>query len=170
MKSDNKKILKIKTVTLRYIEFEDRMRMAAHLDGHGQMVFWLTLRHCQHIVPALVKCLENKHGDETPTDRSLALSCRQHVAEWKQRKKPPAEPVLPSGEEHSLLPRQVTVTCGEKSVALLFPLEDGKSAQLLMNFQELRQWLGILHRQFRRAGWPLDAWPKWFTGNPHGMN
>ena len=170
MPPDNEEILKIKTVTLRYVEFEDRIRMAARLDGHGQMVFWLTLRHCRHIVPALVKCLENKHDDETPTDRSLALSCHQHAAEWEQRKKPSAEPVLPSGEERSLLPRQVTVTCGEKSVALLLPLEDGKSAQLLMSLQELRQWLGILYRQFRRADWPLDAWPEWFTGKSHDMN
>ena len=170
MPPDDEKILKIKTVTLRYIEFEDRMRMAARLDGHGQMVFWLTLRHCQRIVPALVKCLESKHDGETAIDRSLTLSCRQHAAEWEQRKKPSAEPVLPSGEEHSLLPRQVTVACGEKSAALLFPLEDGKSVKLLMNFQELRQWLGILYRQFRHAGWPLNVWPEWFTGGPHGMN
>lgn len=170
-KSENTEIL-IKTVTLRYVEFEDRMRMAARLDSNGQIIFWLTLRHCQRLLPALVKCLEGKNRTESAVETSLAHSFRQKVAEWGQKEKPSAEPVLPSGKERSLLPQRVTVVCGEKGVAMSFPLEDGKkNAKLLMSFHELRQWLGILYRQFKQAEWPLDMWPDWFTGrSPHGMN
>lgn len=144
--------------------------MATRFDGQHQVVFWLTLRHCRRIVPALTACLESKNADETVVDRSLTLSCRQHAAEWEQRKKPSAKPVMPSGEAHSVLPRQVTVACMEKGAALIFPLGNGKSAKLLMTLQELRQWLGILYRQFRQAGWPLDAWPEWFTNGSRSMN
>ena len=168
----NTEILNIKTVTLRYVALEDRMRMSARLEGDEQIVFWLTLRHCQRLLPALVKCLEGEKGIESAVEKSLAHSFRQKAAEWEKKEKPSAEPVLPSGEERSLLPESVTVVCAGKGVALFFPIEEGKkSAKLTMSLQELRQWLAILYRQFRKAEWSLDMWPEWFTGrSPHGMN
>ena len=171
-KPENTQTLSIKTVTLRYVAFEDRMRMAARLDGNDQIVFWLTLRHCQRILPVLVKCLEGEKGIESAVEKSLAHSFRQKAAEWEKKETPSAEPVLPSGEERSLLPERVIVVCAEKGVTLFFPLEEGKkSAKLMMSLQELRQWLGILYRQFKRAEWPLEMWPEWFTGTtPNGMN
>lgn len=40
-----------------------------------------------------------------------------------------------------------------------------ESAQFLIAFAaaELRQWLGIVYRQFQAAQWPLDIWPQWLS-------
>ena len=34
---------------------------------------------------------------------------------------------------------------------------------LTLEPQPLRQWLNILYDNYRRAGWPLQAWPDWVT-------
>ncbi len=44
--------------------------------------------------------------------------------------------------------------------------ESSDAMVLILRAQPLRQWLGILHNQYRAAQWPLTAWPDWVTEVP----
>ena len=39
--------------------------------------------------------------------------------------------------------------------------EDIAKATLTVEAKQLRQWLGIVHVLWQRAGWPLALWPTW---------
>jgi hypothetical protein len=49
-------------------------------------------------------------------------------------------------------------------VRLIFGLMDERQendATLTLQTQALRQWLGIVHSQYLKGGWPLSVWPEW---------
>ena len=152
-------------VTVTYSEVEDLICMSALLQEGEPVVFWLTLRLCRLVVRALTDHLERSVSGSDLIDIGLLLTCRQRDAEWQHE---PSEPVHYSTGSQVVLPERVDLSCTTESVALLFPMDDGDIAQLPMSMQELRQWLGIVHRQFQRAGWPMDEWPEWFTPSAPG--
>jgi len=97
----------------------------------------------------------------------LLLSCQQRDAEWQLE---PSEPVNLSAVALRILPDKVDLSFSAEGSALLFPLGNGESALLQMSMVELRQWLAIMYRQFKNAGWPMDVWPGWFTRHGLGRN
>ena len=46
-------------------------------------------------------------------------------------------------------------------MALTFKGEAGMQAKLKLAAQPLRQWLGIVYEQYRKAEWPTGVWPAW---------
>lgn len=146
-------------VTITYSEVEDRILMSAKLNGGEEVVFWLTLRLCSRLVIELTRHLE-RSTSRLVVDTGLLLSCLQREAEWVHE---PSEPVSFSKGALQVLPVKVALSCSSQGAILLFSLGDGQDAQLPMNLQELRQWLAIVHRQYKSAGWPMDIWPEWFV-------
>ncbi len=154
-------------VTCTYSELEDRIRMSAMLKEGEPVVFWLTQRLSCRIVRALTAHLEKSLSQSALVDMGLLLSCQQRDAEWQHE---PSEPVPFKEETLRILPEKVDLSCSPESAALLFPIGEGEDAQLHMNFKEMRQWLAIVHRQFKNAGWPMGVWPAWFTQAEPGRN
>jgi hypothetical protein len=144
-------------VTCTYSELEDRIRMSAMLKEGEPVVFWLTQRLSCRIVRALTAHLEKSLSQSALVDMGLLLSCQQRDAEWQHE---PSEPVPFKEETLRILPEKVDLSCSPESAALL----------LHMNFKEMRQWLAIVHRQFKNAGWPMGVWPVWFTQAELGRN
>lgn len=169
----NIQLLPIKTVTLRYDQKEDRIAMAARTEQEEQTLFWLTSRMCRRIVPPLVKSLEKAEEDQQQLiDPDLAMACRQNAAEWQHKEQQPNEvPVELEGNEHTVLLEEIQMKQVPSGLILLFPLAQNKKATLKFTPGELRQWLGILYKQFAAAGWTMEVWPKWFTSRKaSGMN
>ena len=154
-------------VTCTYSEVEDRIRMSAMLKDGEPVVFWLTQRLSCMLVRALTGHLERSVTQSALVDMGLLLSCQQRGAEWQLE---PSEPVNYTAGSLRILPERVDMSCSPKGAALLFPIGDGKEAQLHMSLHELRQWLGIVYRQFNTAGWSRDVWPEWFTQSEPGRN
>ncbi|NTV17279.1 MAG: hypothetical protein HGB09_07540 [Chlorobiaceae bacterium] len=157
----------LKKVTLQYIEIEDRIRMSADLDGEEPAVFWLTQRLCVRLVKKLSRHLEHSAPQSLLVDKGLMLSVQQHEAGWRQKY---SEPVRIGGLSRSVLPEKVDLICPAGGAAIIFPLYEGEPARLQMNMLELRQWLAVVYRQFKIAGWPMDAWPQWFNLAEPGHN
>ncbi len=158
----------LKKVTLQYIEIEDRIRMSADLDGENSAVFWLTQRLCRRLVPRLVGHLEHSAQKSSLVDKGLMLSVQQHDAEWQQRR---SEPVRICELARSVLPEQVNLYCPAEGAAIIFPLDaGGDRARLQMNMVELRQWIGVVYRLYRVAGWPMEVWPRWLALSEPGKN
>ena len=158
----------LKKVTLQYIQIEDRIRMSADLDNEEPAVFWLTQRLCLLLVRKLAHHLEHSAPQSLLVDKGLMLSVQQHNAEWQQKF---SEPVKICELARSVLPEQVDLQCPAGGAAIIFPLDDGgKRARLQMNMVELRQWMGVVYRQFQVAGWPMEVWPHWFALSESGKN
>ena len=152
-------------VTVTYSEVEDRICMSALLQESEPVMFLLTLRLCRLLVRALTDHLERSVSGSDLLDIGLLLTCQQRDAEWQHE---PSEPVRFSKGLQVLLPERVDLSYTAESAVLLFSVGDGDIAQLPMSMQELRQWLGIVHRQFKRADWPMDVWPEWFIPTAPG--
>jgi hypothetical protein len=157
----------LKKITFTYSEVEDRIRMSAELKNGEPVLFWLTLRLCRRLVRALIDHIERSVPRSSLVDTGLLLSCRQRDAEWQHES---SEPVSFSAGSLKVLPEKIELSYSQHHAGLLFPLGDGQEAQLQMTLQELRQWLAILHRQFKKAGWPMEVWPAWFVKPVHGRN
>ena len=141
--------------------------MSATLKEGEPVLFLLTHRLATRLVSVLIAHLERSVSQTTLVDIGLLLSCQQRNAEWQHE---PSEPVNYSSGSHRFLPDKVDLICSAESAALLFPLGDGQQAQLQMSLLELRQWLAIMHRQYKKAGWPMEVWPEWFTLAESGRN
>ena len=75
------------------------------------------------------------------------------------------------GDEQNVLLEEIQMKQVPSGLILLFPLAQNKKATLKFTPGELRQWLGILYKQFAAAGWTMEVWPKWFTSRKaSGMN
>jgi len=154
-------------VTCSYCGVEDRVRMSALLKEGEPVVFWLTQRLSGQLVHALTGYLERSVSRSSLVDSGLLLSCKQRDAEWRHE---PSDPVSYNAASHWILPDKVDMSFSDGHALLVFPFGDGKGAELKMSLQELRQWLGIMYRQFKHAGWSMEVWPGWFTNAQPGKN
>ena len=159
--------MQLTKVTCRYSAFEDRICMSAMLKEGEPVVFWLTQRLSFMLVRALTGYVERSVSRSALVDMGLLLSCQQRDAEWKHEA---SEPVRYRAGSLRILPERVDISCSPESAALLFPLGDDEVAELQMSMQELRQWLAIVYRQFKHAGWPMGVWPEWFAQAEPGRN
>ena len=163
----NNDMVELTKVTCMYSEVEDRIRMSAMLKEGEPVVFWLTRRLSCMLVRALTGHLERSVSRSALVDMGLLLSCQQRDAEWQHE---PSEPVSFRDDSLRILPERVDLSCSAESAVLLFPLGNGEEAQLQMSSQELRQWLAIVYRQFKHAGWSMEVWPEWFSHAEPGRN
>ena len=79
-------------------------------------------------------------------------------------------PVQTTAAAQSWLVLEVDITLSsEGTLLLVFKRETGNpalqegagKATLTVEVKQLRQWLGIVHAQWQKAGWPLTLWPTW---------
>lgn len=149
----------LQRITTEYVEAEDRLRLSGErLDG-STVVLWLTLRMAVRLVPPLCGWLEQRTaGAGAPLELVQEFAQQAALAALE-----PAPPVRVSSEVRSWLVHSVDVNIRDDLVQLGFKAEGQGEviARIAFAPQPLRQWLGILHAQFRKAGWPLAAWPDW---------
>lgn len=159
--------MQLKKVTLLYIDIEDRIRMSAEPESGDPVVFWLTQRMSGRLVGVLTKYLEKSEPEPGLIDRDVQLAFQQQDAGWRHV---PSSPVRVEGTALSVLPAKIDVSYNPSGVVLSLPVDAGGVARLQMNRVELRQLLGVLHHQYRQAGWPTDSWPSWVTAPEPGRN
>jgi len=158
----------LKKITLGYVEVEDRVRMSAeHEDEGGPLVLWLTFRFCRMLVKALCRQIEKSPSSQIAFDRDTLLSFRQRDAEGQLQ---PSAPVRFVPDGRMAVPERVSLSFSSEGVVLRFFSGSQALAFMSMSQTELLQWLGLLHKMFKKAGWPLDSWPKWFTLSDHSRN
>jgi hypothetical protein len=144
-------------LSIRYIDTEDRVRLTGETAPEQIVVLWLTLRLCNRLIPHLCAWLVERVGVNPQAE------VKQQFAQQKaQAELLPQAPVRPAAEETGVLIHSVDVKAAASSVLLVFKQADGDTlASLRMQPKPLRQWLSILHGQYRLAGWPNAIWPAW---------
>jgi hypothetical protein len=156
----------LQRVTTEYVPVEDRIRISGETADGATIVLWLTQRLLNLLVPRLTGGLERL---DSASD-ALLQEFAQQAAEASLPPQPAVEATAPAA---SWRVDSVDILSGAEGAALTFRSEDGGAARLSMATEHLRQWLGILRRQYGAAGWTDRIWPDWMdeasrpiTGSP----
>ena len=116
---------------------------------------------------SMAKGLVKPSGSYSRTPRRFSDSERRMLGALAQQAAlaalEPSAPVQAAQEAQAWLVHTVDVNTSAELVRLDFKSEAAGPVRgrLVFAAQPLRQWLGILHDQCRRAGWPESAWPEW---------
>ena len=147
---------------------EDRIRLCGEAEKNASIVLWLTQRLLSQVIPHLLRLTEKQSLNFANTDSSsLMQGFAQQIA---QAELAPELPVQTAAASQSWLVLEVDITPSpEGTLVLVFKRETGNEAlqegagkaTLTLEAKQLRQWLGIVHAKWQKAGWPLTLWPTW---------
>lgn len=159
-------------LTTEYIVYEDRIRLSGATAEGDTLVLWLTRRLLDRMLPQLVGWLEGQGQPQTASSgpraggglpNELVNTFAQQAARSQAK---PQAPVRPNAASHAWLVHTLDLQRGPKAIRLVFKHPGGADvspATLSLPAGAVRQWLNVLHDQYRRAGWPMDVWPAWVT-------
>lgn len=156
--------------TTEFIDVQDRIRISAAVSDDAVDVIWLTKRLLDRLVSHLGLQLEQTTAVSTQTHTSAMLQAFEQqaavVSHLQHTQQNPMPPVTQQQAQkvHEWLVTEVDIT----------PLEDGcgmkfrgavpeQIVELSLTSVQLRQWLGIVHGQYVKGQWSLDAWPQWMN-------
>jgi hypothetical protein len=155
----------IQKLTVSYDEREDRLLLAAQCEDGGAQGLWLTQRLTRPLVKVLLKRLDESippGTDRMAEDRRLAMQAWEQSAAAIRQAHP--DPVTVSREDaHGLIDTVNVVCLANGDFQLVFHWPEGNALSFPVSATAMRQWLGILRQQYRRADWPAaGVWPAWF--------
>lgn len=158
----------LQRITTEYIDIEDRIRLAGALVSQAVVVLWLTQRLLNRLVPHLLGWLEQQTGQGAMGEVFQGFALQAAMATLE-----PLPAVQSPPQSQAMLVHAVDLVATEETMQLTFRCvgaaaasESSDAMVLILRAQPLRQWLGILHNQYRAAQWPLTAWPDWVTEVP----
>ncbi len=155
--------MELRRLTTVYDPAEDRIRLSGIGTDGRTVALWLTQRLLNRLVPPLCKGLEQ----QAPQRQGPAQPVRSHIEQTFAQQKAKAEiptqrPVVPPADAPEWRVEAVDVKHYPAGARLtLKGTAASNQAVLPLTTSAMRQWLGIVHEQYRRAGWPTDAWPAW---------
>lgn len=155
----------IRKLTVSYDEREDRQLLAAQCEDGEAQGLWLT----QRLTRPLIKVLLSRLDDAAPTESIRMREDQRSVMQaWEQSaaaiRHVHPEPVTVSPEHaHGLIDTVNVVCLANGDFQLVFRWPEANALSFPVSATAMRQWLGILRQQYRRADWPADGvWPAWF--------
>ena len=160
----------LQRITTKFVDREDRIRLAGE-DGTGQaLVLWLTQRLLGRLLPHLCAWLERRASspDNSHADAARAEVLQSFAQQAALAALEPQAPVSIHAPSSAWLVHSVDVTTADHAVTLSFK-DDATAAEaatMRLSEQALRQWLNILHDQYVAAEWPLTPWPEWVARPP----
>jgi hypothetical protein len=169
-------MIHLQRITTEYVDTEDRIRLSGEVEDNLPIVLWLTQRLLTQLITHLLGLIEKQSLDVATADSANpapASSLMQGFAQQAaQAELAPEIPVRATDSAQSWLVLAVDFSLSpEGALVLVFKRDAGTAAQqegedagkatLTVEAKQLRQWLGIVHAQWQRAGWPLKFWPTW---------
>lgn len=155
----------LKRFTTQYDPAEDRVCLTG-ADEQGQTLrLWLTQRLLNRLVPHLCEALEKQVA--ASTTRGMSQPLRSHIKQsFAQQHARAALPlqrsVVPAADAPQWRVETLDIKRTSRGVRLSFNgTAEAEQAVLDLPTTALRQWLGIVFEQYRRAGWPVQVWPAW---------
>lgn len=154
----------LQRITTVWVETEDRLRLTGEGVDGSTACLWLTRRLADRLLPLLLDWLDGNAQDDA------RASLMQEFAQEAARGALVPQAAVPPDAGDAVLLQAVTVTRGEHALGLTFRAseapDDARSWDVTLEQQPLRQWLAIVHDQYRKADWPMDLWPAWITVTP----
>jgi hypothetical protein len=143
-------------MTTGYDVQQDRLCLSVLDQQRRRTRIWLTQRLAGRIIPALLERLQGVAGDRAEHSARLAA---------RRRRVAPASPAaVPDDQDEERLPSNIRIATSKDQTILLFDGENSRDETIAIPIDSarLRQWLRIFYRHYKRAGWPLEIWPRWF--------
>lgn len=165
----------LQRLTTQYDAAEDRIRLSGSTPGNETLTLWLTQRLLNHLVAHLCGSLERSSAKPMEKAQAPEQALRTHVEQTFAQQRALAalsqqRPVDPMQVSPSWRVDTVAVKRTGNGVRLTFSgVKEGERAQLDMPTPVLRQWLSILYKHYRRAGWPILVWPAWMEEAKHAL-
>lgn len=158
--------------TTAYDAREDRIRILVALSSGDIQKLWLTRRLLDRLVQALVKKLEAVVSENSTT---VSASSTEAVQRFTQAAAIDAfekqKPVTSSSDEGAqastaLLVTKISLRWSRSRIEIDLKVDDEIGQTLAFNEKTLRQWMGIVHSQYKIAKWSDDIWPSWMQRHP----
>lgn len=157
----------VRRFTTEYVIPEDRIRIALERQDDTLVVLWLTRRLMVRLVPQILKVLETLPKLQgagrvpRPSDNAQRQSQIDALGKLEQQSPVLGGELPDSIESHLATGLSVRMT----RAMMLLDFKVGEDLVQTLPFPEdaIRQWLGMLHATFRKAGWNEDIWPTWIT-------
>jgi hypothetical protein len=161
--------IKLKRITTQYIPFEDRIRLTGADEGGSTLTLWLTQRLINRLVVPLCDGLDKQISPTPPKQTGAAAvpSLQAHMVQTFAQQKAAAElpkggPVVLAPQSPAWLVETVVIKNMKNNIRMTFKgLEAPQQAELTLSSFELRQWLGIVFKQYKSAAWATQVWPAW---------
>jgi hypothetical protein len=164
--------MEFKKITTRYDEQQDRLAIDGQTADGEVMTLWLTHRLLQRLMPPLFAIITPAPGEDYNESTRAAWElttarARLEPQESVVRTLAPNAPgvTTPSVDamhSSSWLVQSIDLRRFPAQTLLVFHGATAeKEATFLFSAERLRQWLLIVHSQWRRAGWSLAIWPDW---------
>lgn len=147
--------------TTEYVETEDRLRLTGETATGDTLILWLTQRLLGRLLPHLFVWLAQQTGEDLRGDLLQEFAQQSALNALEPQVAVQAQPAA-----REWLVQSVDITSGDEALRLTFKAPSGDSGtavSLMTARQPLRQWLHIVHEQYRKAQWPLTQWPEWMA-------
>ena len=166
-------------VTTQYDLEQDRIRLTGETSQGKVQEIWLTQRLLNRVLPGLWQWLQALPTVGVAADQRAARSIadpqrQQALQEFAQQQAsaslPEQAPVVADTMSLPWLVRSAQLQSSSNTAVLrLYSAAEVEKAQqpgnfstsISMNPMQLRQWLGIVLNEYRRAEWSIDNWPQW---------
>jgi hypothetical protein len=158
----------VQRFTTEYVVAEDRVRISLERGDGSLCVLWLTRRLTSRLVPQIVKILgalprlQGKTEMAAPSDNAQRKNQLDALGKIEQQAPVLAGDLPADLDSHLITALGVRLT---KQALLVDFKTDTETVVQTLPFSEdaIRQWLGVLHMNFRKAEWKEDVWPEWIT-------
>jgi hypothetical protein len=128
------------------------------LRSGGSDVLWLTHRLANVLVRQLLDWL-----DKTMVEDNRMAEIQHRMAQQAATTKPQKKPTERVADEPGWLVNAVQLRTPGQGIVLTFKDEGTRAVSVRFNPDHLRRWLGVVHAQYQKSGWPMDFWPEWIT-------
>ena len=152
----------LQRITSEYIESEDRIRLTTISDAEETLILWLTQRLLIRLIAHFLEWLE-KEAPEVARSSVIGNETKSALQEMAQQsaaaKLQEQSAVTANSDSTASLVKEIDIKMSEEVVLLVFKYDDDRKAELNFTIQQLRQWLGMIHKLWRQAEWPVSIWP-----------
>lgn len=151
--------------TTEYSRTEDRIRLSIELNDGRVRVLWLTRLLATRIVEQLVKIAEaiaSKASFGSVSEPVERQRMSQQAAQSEMTRQSPVR-ADDGAEAQNHLITAVSVRLQSGALYLDFKVDDTVVQAMPFSESALRQWIGLLYKNFSYGNWSEDIWPKWIT-------
>ena len=161
-------MITLQRITSEYIKSEDRIRLTAINEAEETIILWITQRLLIRLIAHFLGWLE-KEAPEVARSSAIGNETKSALQGMAQQsaaaKLPEQSAVTANSDSAALLVKEIDIKMSEEVVLLVFKCDEAWKAELSFTVQQLRQWLGMIHRLWRLAEWPVSIWPDWMDDN-----
>jgi hypothetical protein len=150
-------------LTTSFREAQDRLHIAAKDDAGQVTGLWLTRRLADRLMRKLTARLDgvSQVAQAENQSRAAVHVWQQSVAQAQQ---PTAKPVPEPSPDKEALIESVDIAQVDHRLKLVFHCTGVAPLALTVDGMQLRQWLGVVYRNYRLAEWATESvWPTWFA-------